>query len=81
MGKVARLRNKIEPFAALFWALGIVNVHTCQQAAWPYKAMFGSILTEDALPPLSYLGMLFNLFIYNLKLTMSILSLSNVVFC
>ena len=24
MGKVDRLHNKVEPFAALFWALGIV---------------------------------------------------------
>ena len=28
MGKVDRLRNKVEPFAALFWALGIVLVTT-----------------------------------------------------
>ena len=24
MGKVGRLRNRVEPFAALYWALGIV---------------------------------------------------------
>ena len=24
MGKVDRLRNRVEPFAALFWSLGIV---------------------------------------------------------
>ena len=30
MGKVDRLRNRVEPFAALFWALGIVLYSTCQ---------------------------------------------------
>ena len=30
MGKLDRLRNRVEPFAALFWALGIVFANT-----WP----------------------------------------------
>ena len=28
MGKVDRFRNTVEPFAALFWALGIVLGHS-----------------------------------------------------
>ena len=34
MGKVDRLRNRVEPFAALFWALGIVlaNTWSCPSA-------------------------------------------------
>ena len=74
MGKVDRLRNTVEPFAALFWALGIVC--TCQhltlpagpaslnavQKACPYMVIVGSILKVDAktrrLPPLFYLGYL-----------------------
>ena len=62
MGKVDCLSNKVEPYAALFWALGIVLANTwpCPpawhystdaQAAWPYKDMFGSILKEDKLTP------------------------------
>ena len=45
MGKVDRLRTKVEPFAALFWALGIVlaNTRRCPR---------GPLL-------FSYLGMLF----------------------
>ena len=59
MGKVDRLRNKVEPFAALFWALGIV-LDPCPPArhhsaavhkACPYMVIIGSILYEDALPP------------------------------
>ena len=30
MGKADRLRNRVEPFAALFWALGIVPHPACQ---------------------------------------------------
>ena len=65
MGKVDRLRNRVDIFAVLFWALGIIC--TCQHLtlpagpaslhkAWPYMVIVGSILKEDALalppPPL-----------------------------
>ena len=30
MGKVDRLYNRVEPYAALFWALGIVSLHHCR---------------------------------------------------
>ena len=33
MGKMDRLRNKVEPFAALFWALGIVLSHHSDPAS------------------------------------------------
>ena len=45
MSKVDRLINIFKPFAALFWALGIV------QKACPYMVIVGSILNEDVLPP------------------------------
>ena len=32
MGKVDRLRNRVDPFGALFWALGIVLANTGQAA-------------------------------------------------
>ena len=65
MGKVDdRLRNRIEPFAVLFWALSIVLANTMQWTcppAWhhstavhkacPYMVTVGSILNEDELPP------------------------------
>ena len=74
MGKVDRLRNRLKPFAALFWALGIglANTWPCPRQpgitpqpytkACPYFVIDGSILNDDTLPPpplLSYLGMLF----------------------
>ena len=31
MGKVNRLHKRVEPFAALLWALGIVLAHLLQQ--------------------------------------------------
>ena len=74
MDKVDRLCNRVEPFAVLFRALGIVC--TCQhltlpagpaslnavQKACPYMVIVGSILNEDAyrLPP----PFLSRLFIY-----------------
>ena len=64
-----RLRNNIvEPFAALFWALGIVctchHSNAVQKACTcPYMIIAGSILNEDALlpspPPFLLVGMLF----------------------
>ena len=61
MGKVDRLRNRVEHFASLFWALGIELANTWSvQKACPYMVIVGSILSEDALPPpFSYLGILF----------------------
>ena len=50
MGKLARLRNKVETFAVLFWAFGIVIANTAVHKACPYMVMVGSNLTEDALP-------------------------------
>ena len=35
MGKVDRLRNKVEPFAALIWALGSVYLPTTDPARRP----------------------------------------------
>ena len=60
MGKVAHLRNQVEPFVALFWAFGMVLANTwpcppawhgstTEQSAWPYKDMLCSILNEDTL--------------------------------
>ena len=52
MGKVDRLRNRVEHFASLFWALGIELANTWSvQKACPYMVIVGSILSEDALPP------------------------------
>ena len=67
MSKVDRLRNRVEPFAALFWALGInlANTWPCPPArqnstavhkACPYMVIVGSILSEDALPPPLFLS-------------------------
>ena len=35
MGRVNRLHNKIEPFPALFWALGIVLAHILKLVTQP----------------------------------------------
>ena len=74
MAKVDRLRNRVEPFASLFWALGNVLANTYPPArhpstavhkACPYMVIDGLIFNEDApSPPFSYLGMLF---IYELQ--------------
>ena len=48
MGKVDRLRNRVEPFAALFWAR---HHFTAVHKACPYMVIVGSILNEDALAP------------------------------
>ena len=62
MGKVDRLLNKGESFAALFWALGIVLANTPDPACRPgistavhkaclcYMVIVGSILNKGALP-------------------------------
>ena len=71
MGKEEHLCIGVEPFTALFWALGIILANTwpCPPArhhstaihkACPYIVLVGSILSEDALPPfliLYYLSM------------------------
>ena len=69
MGKVDH--NIVEPFAALFGALGIVQYlptpdpvchhSTDVHKACPYMVIVVSILNEDAPPPppFSYLGILF----------------------
>ena len=65
MGKVDRLRNRVEPF--LFWALGILLANTwlCPTAqhhstaghkACPTIVIVGSILSKDALPPPLFLS-------------------------
>ena len=69
MSKVDRLRNRVEPFAALFWALDIVLANTwpCPPASLHRRtqsmSLHGhsfSIIFEDAWsPPPFYLGMLF----------------------
>ena len=75
MGKVDRLRNKVEPFAALFWALGIDPARWPGITPSPYTKhvliwscclygmwRVGSILIDNVLslsPRFSYLGMLF----------------------
>ena len=55
MGKVYNLRNRVEPFAALFWALGTVlaNIRHCTAVhkACSYMDIVGSILNEDAMSP------------------------------
>ena len=35
IGNIFRLHNRIEPFAALFWALGIVLAHILKQLTQP----------------------------------------------
>ena len=66
MGNVAHLRNRVEPFAFLFWALGIVSTVLAKHltlTAGPaslrrctvhkaclYMVIVGSILHEDELP-------------------------------
>ena len=67
MGKVGRLRNRDEPFAALFWALdnvpwykptpeperhGPASLHRCTQSMFLYcMVIVGSILNKDAPSP------------------------------
>ena len=64
MGKVDRLRNKVEPFATLFWAFGIV--HTCHHLtlpavhkAFPYMAIVCSQRRCAGPIPFSYPAMIF----------------------
>ena len=71
MGKVDRLRNRIKPFAATFWALGIVFAITWPcPLAWHHsttvhKSMFlyghswFKSQRRRVCPPFSYLGLLF----------------------
>ena len=47
MGKVDRLPKKVEPFASLFWALGIVC--TCQHLTLP-PARHHSTIAHKACP-------------------------------
>ena len=69
MGKVNRLRNRVEPFAVLFWALGgeLANIWPCLHAGPAllnrrtqsmsfYGHIVSSILNEDAFAPFAYLG-------------------------
>ena len=64
MGKVDRLHKRVEPFAALFWALSAMYLRTSGPAcgpgftpppyihkACPYMVRVGSILNEDAPAP------------------------------
>ena len=67
---------RVEPFAALFWALGVVvlaNTWPCPPArhhsiavhkACPYMVIIGSILKENALPPSPFLS----IYVYNLSM-------------
>ena len=64
MGKVDRLRNKVETLAVLFWALGHVRLYCTSQhlalhagrallhrhthKTCPYLVIVGSTLSEDA---------------------------------
>ena len=68
MGKVDRLRNRVEPFVALF--MGYRHCTCCMHHltlpadpasfhACPYLVIVSSIRNEDAWPTFSYLGMLF----------------------
>ena len=55
MGKVDRLRNRVDNFAELFQALGTVRAKTTDLSAavhkaCPYMVTVGSILSEDLLP-------------------------------
>ena len=56
MGKVDRLRNRVEPFAALFWALGTVLANPARRPGItppPYTkhmVTVGSILNEEMCP-------------------------------
>ena len=75
MGKVNRLCNRVEPFAALFWALGNVQYSTCQHLTLPagpaslhrstqsmslYGLSLGQFSAKTRCPlPFSYLGILF----------------------
>ena len=66
MGKVDRFCNSVEPFAALFWALGSVlantwtvpaSLHRCTRSMSLYGYIVGAILSEDALPPSLFLSL------------------------
>ena len=68
MDKVDCLRDRVEPFAVLFWAPSNVYlpIPDCARQpditlhkACPYMVIVGSFLNEDAVTALSYLGMLF----------------------
>ena len=71
MGKVDRLRNKVDHFAALFWALGIVLANpgpwppgrhhsTAVHKAFPYMVNGHGWFHSQRRPlPFSFLGMLF----------------------
>ena len=57
-----RLRNRVEPFAALFWAPDPAcrpGITYTSMSLYGYTVV-GSIVNEEALypPPLSYLGIL-----------------------
>ena len=73
MGKVDHLHNRVEPFAAQFWDLGIVLANTSDPARRPSitpppytkHVLIWSLLSVQFStktryhPPFSYLGMLF----------------------
>ena len=70
MGKVDHLRKRVEPFAVLYWALGIVLANTrpyppshptAVHKACPFMVIVGSILNKDAWAPphFLYLGIYF----------------------
>ena len=72
MGKVDGLRNRVEPIAALFWALLPTPDPVCRPGIIPppytmhvlmYMIIVGSMLDRDTLPTptFSYLGVLFYL--------------------
>ena len=56
MGKVAGLRNKVEPFAALFWGLTIVfsgparHHSTVEHKAGPHMVIVGSMAPPPPFP-------------------------------
>ena len=67
MGKVDRLRCRVEHFAALLWALAIVQLPAPDPASHPFTALhkscsytvtphYGSILNKDAKPPPLFLS-------------------------
>ena len=52
MGKVGRLCNRVEPFAALFWALGLASLHHSTQSMSLYgHSWFNSQGRCIAAPP------------------------------
>ena len=65
IGNIFRLHNRIQPFAALFWALGIVLVHILKQLTQPAgpaslkfgRGQLGSIRRKKSFPlPFSLLA-------------------------